>query len=474
MSLVEYNLITDTDSYKHSHFLQYPHEKGIVSSYIESRGGRFDATIFAGIQIQLRKWKKWPLIEDNILEARDICAKHGTPFNEDGWRYILDTYKGALPIRIQAVKEGLLVPTRNVLVQIVNTDENVPWLTSFVERALVCAIWYPTTVATVSYECKMLIKKYLRLTASSEDGLLFKLHDFGSRGVGAVEQAGIGGVAHLFNFLGTDTMEAIRYARAAYDEDMAGFSIPASEHSSMTPWPTEEAAFRNMLEKFGKNNNAKYGGDLIAVVSDSYDIYKAVIMWCTTLLKEVQDSGSCVVIRPDSGKPVDVIRHILHIMEDKLGSLITVNEKGFKELPPYFRLLQGDGVNMDSIKEILQMMLEEGWSTDMIAFGMGAELLQKVNRDTQRFAQKASAGKWNGDPEWTDIFKDPITDAGKGSKRGRLALFRDGEDRLITIREDFWVKGGHGKNYLEDVYLDGKILRSQTLTEIRELAGRGW
>ena len=122
MSLVDFNLILDTDSYKQSHFLQYPNKKGIVSSYIESRGGMFDGTIFAGIQIQLLKWKKYPLIEDNIIEAKDYCLKHGMPFNEEGWRYILDTYKGDLPIRIQAVKVGLLVLTRNVLVQIVNTD----------------------------------------------------------------------------------------------------------------------------------------------------------------------------------------------------------------------------------------------------------------------------------------------------------------------------------------------------------------
>lgn len=474
MSLVEYNLVLDTDSYKQSHFLQYPSETGIVSSYIESRGGKYPATIFAGLQILLRKWAKYPLTAEMIDEAVEVCAAHGVPFNEEGWRYILETYKGGLPIRIQAVKEGLLVPTLNALVQIENTDRKVPWLTSFVETAILRSVWYPTTVATVSYECKMLIKKYLRLTASSEDGLMFKLHDFGSRGVGATEQAGIGGVAHLFNFLGTDTLEAIRYARAAYDEPMAGFSIPAAEHSTMTPWKTEIGAFRNMLKKFGKNNSEKHGGDLIAVVSDSYDIYKAVELWCGELLGEVQASGSCVVIRPDSGEPVDVIRKIFRIMEDKLGNMITINDKGFKELPLYFRVIQGDGVNKDSIEEILQMMLEEGWSTDMIAFGMGAELLQKVNRDTQRFAMKASAAKWGDAEEYVDVFKDPVTDSGKVSKRGRLAVFRDGEDRLITIREDFWAKGGHGKNYLEDVYLDGKILRSQTLTEIRELAGRGW
>jgi nicotinamide phosphoribosyltransferase len=145
------------------------------------------------------------------------------PFNRAGWQYILDTYNGYLPLEIQAVPEGSVVATHNVLVQVQNTDANCAWLTSYIETALLRAVWYPTTVATVSYQCKQVIARYLAATADSMDGLLFKLHDFGARGASSEETAALGGMAHLVNFMGSDTVNAIVAARRYYQEPMAGF-----------------------------------------------------------------------------------------------------------------------------------------------------------------------------------------------------------------------------------------------------------
>ena len=183
------------------------------------------------------------------------------------------------------------------MVQVINTDPRVPWLTSYIETALLRAIWYPTTVATISYGIKEIIKEYLDQTSDDTKAQLpFKLHDFGARGTSSQESAMLGGMAHLVNFQGTDTLSAIVGARRYYNANMAGFSIPASEHSTMTSWGKEGEtdAYTNMIKQFAGE------GKIFAVVSDSYDIYNAVSnIWGITLKEEVKKSGATLVIRPD-------------------------------------------------------------------------------------------------------------------------------------------------------------------------------
>ena len=207
-TLIKYNPIMMTDSYKYSHIFQYPNRKGFVSSYIESRGGEFDATVFYGLQILLKDLEANPITHEMVDEAKELITEHGEPFDEEGWRLIVDRHGGKLPLRIQAVPEGQVVPTKNILVQVINTDEDFPWLPSFMETVILRAVWYPTTVATLSYEVKKIIKNNLDETANIE-GLMFKLHDFGARGASSEETAAIGGSAHLVNFMGTDTATGV-------------------------------------------------------------------------------------------------------------------------------------------------------------------------------------------------------------------------------------------------------------------------
>ncbi|MFG1490753.1 nicotinamide phosphoribosyltransferase domain-containing protein, partial [Oceanospirillum sp. HFRX-1_2] len=203
------NFILNTDSYKTSHYLQYPQGAEVVSSYIESRGGDYAETLFFGLQAYIKETLSQPITAADIDEAEAVLTAHGLPFNRSGWQYILDTYQGYLPIDIQAVAEGSVVPTGNVLVQVKNTDANCAWLTSYIETSLLRAIWYPTTVATVSKACKNIIARYLDETADNSDGLAFKLHDFGARGASSEESAALGGAAHLINFMGTDTLSGL-------------------------------------------------------------------------------------------------------------------------------------------------------------------------------------------------------------------------------------------------------------------------
>lgn len=455
------NFILNTDSYKTSHWLQYPPNTEYVSSYIEARGGNnsFENVLFFGLQAYIKEYLSKPITQSDIDEAKVIFSAHGVPFNEAGWQRLIDKHQGYLPLRIQAVPEGMVIPTGQVLCQVVNTDPEFFWLTSYIETSLLRAIWYPSTVASLSYYCKQLIKAGLEKSADNLDSLPFKLHDFGARGVSSYESSALGGLAHLVNFLGTDTLSAIVAGNRWYgmSEEMSAFSIPAAEHSTMTAWGREyEAdAYANMLSQFGE------AGKTFAVVSDSYDLWKAIDnIWGGELKEQVKNTGGTLVIRPDSGDPIKVVREALQRLAAKFGT--TLNTKGYKILPSYIRLIQGDGINPTSIQKILDAVTSAGFSTENITFGMGGGLLQQINRDTLGWAMKTSSARVDG--YWRDVYKDPITSVSKRSKRGRLALVHH-QGSYMTVREDELAEQN---NILQDVFLNGELLIDDDLTTIRE------
>lgn len=456
------NPILNTDSYKTSHYLQYPPRTTRVFSYVESRGGVWDRTLFFGLQAILKQEFSQPVTRAHVDEARELLGQHGVPFNEKGWLRLVERHGGRYPIEIRAAPEGSVVPVHNAMMSVVNTDPEFFWLTSYVETALL-RIWYPTTVATISWHVRQTIADALRRTAMApETELPFKLHDFGARGVSSYESASLGGLAHLVSFRGTDTLAGILAARRFYNEPMAGFSIPAAEHSTITAWGREGEgdAYANMVAQFGKP------GKIFAVVSDSYDIYAAVEhLWGERLRQRVIDSGATLVVRPDSGDPVTVVAKTLEILAARYG--FDVNAKGYKVLR-HVRVIQGDGVNPESIKAMLARVVADGFSAENVAFGMGGALLQRLDRDTQAFAYKASAAEIDG--AWRDVYKDPVTDHGKRSKRGLLGLVAEpGYATVVVDGETFEPLDGR-RNFLRPVYRNGELLIDETLADIRARA----
>lgn len=453
------NTLLNCDSYKASHWLQYPPNTETVFSYIEARGGKFPATVFFGLQIYLKEYLSKPITTEMIDEAEMFWKAHGEPFNRAGWDLLIERYGGHMPLIIRAVPEGSVVPVSNVLATIENTDPDFFWLTSYVETALLRAVWYGTTVATNSWSIKQTIKKYLRKTGDV-NLLPFKLHDFAGRGVSSFESAGIGGAAHLVNFMGTDTVTGALFAMKYYGGELpVGYSIPAAEHSTMTSWggaKGEVDAMENMINQFGRP------GKLVAVVSDSYDIYNAIQnIWGKQLKEKVLAMGGTLVVRPDSGDPVKVTLTCVELLGEAFG--FTVNDKGYKVLNPAVRLIQGDGIDGQAVEDILMNFERNGWSADVIAFGCGGGLLQKVNRDTCKFAFKCSAIKVDG--KWIDVFKEPITDSGKKSKKGRITLYKR-EGKYFTGVE------AHGVyDALETVFVNGRITKEYSFAEIRANSG---
>ncbi|MCC8400409.1 nicotinate phosphoribosyltransferase [Paraburkholderia sp. MMS20-SJTN17] len=456
------NPILNTDSYKASHYLQYPPDASAMFSYIESRGGRYDRTLFFGLQMLLKSYLCRPVTGAMIDQARAFFSAHGEPFNEAGWRYVVRQYGGYLPVRIRAVPEGSVVPTHNVLVTVECDDPHVFWLASYLET-MVMRVWYPITVATQSWHLRQTIRAALLKSSDDLSQLPFKLHDFGARGVSSAESAAIGGAAHLVSFMGSDTVLGVLAANHYYHDSMAAFSVPAAEHSTITAWGREREidAYRNMIARFGKP------GAIVSVVSDSYDLFAALDAWCTELKQAVLDSGGTLVIRPDSGDPCTIVLHTLRTLEASFGT--QTNSKGRRVLN-HVRVIQGDSVNPEAIGAILAAMDEAGFAADNIVFGMGGALLQQINRDTQRFAMKCSAIRL-GDT-WHDVSKDPVTDHGKRSKKGRLTLLRHrrtGEYRTVTlpVMWDERTVAGEWDEVLATVFDTGRLLVDSSLAEIR-------
>ena len=455
------SLLLDTDSYKASHWLQYPTDLTAMGAYLESRGGEHNATLFFGLQMLLQNSLLKPITAADLEEAAEVWALHGLPFNREGWQRVVAVHGGRLPLRIRAVAEGSRVPTGNVLLTVESTDPQLAWLVTWVETALL-RLWYPTTIASRSWQLRTVLQAALERSADDPAAELpFRLHDFGSRGVSSRESAMIGGLAHLIAFRGSDTTAALLAGRRYYGCPMAAFSIPAAEHSTVLAWGQahEVEAYRTMLDRFAKP------GAVLAVVSDSYDLWNAVDhLWGEQLLRQqVIDSGATLVIRPDSGDPCTIVPELLRRLDARFGSRI--NGKGYRVLE-HVRVIQGDGITAESLPLVLDAVLAAGYSAECVAYGMGGGLLQQLNRDTQRFAYKVSWVERNG--RILPVRKCPSTDPSKTSKAGVLDLIRHPDGRYDTVVRN--APGVHPDSALETVFENGELLRRCTLEQVRERA----
>lgn len=465
------NLLLLADAYKYSHHKLYYPGTTKIYSYLESRGGQFDETVFFGLQYFLKYYLEGEVITTEKIDAAekflvDVFGRNDV-FDRSKFDHIVQKHGGKLPVRIKAVREGSVVPVNNVLVTIENTDPECFWLSNFLETLLM-QVWYPCTVASVSREIRKITTEYFQETASAvaNAGMDFVLNDFGFRGVSSVESAGIGGAAHLLNFRGSDNIMGSVLAKRYYGADQVyGLSIPATEHSICTLLGEEGEleVFKHILRTFPTGT--------VACVSDSYDIFRACSKYWGSDLKElVLSRDGVLVIRPDSGDPVFTLLKVFDILFEKFG--FTINEKGFRVLPPQVRVIQGDGINVDSIRHIYNALKINGISAENLVLGMGGALLQKVDRDTQKFAFKCSYAEVNG--EAVDVQKNPIeidshgrlVSSFKKSKAGQLKLIlTDGVYQ--TVRKELEPEA---EDQLITVFENGQITCDMKFEDIRERA----
>lgn len=462
------NLLLKTDSYKLAHWAMYPAGTEGVYSYFESRqGAAYPYTVFFGLQHLLKAHLTGVVFgADDVERAATLAEAHfGTArtFNREGWLALLERHGGRIPMRVRAVPEGSVIPTGNVMMTVESTDPDFAWVTNYFE-SLLTHIWHPATVATRSRHTLAVIRGFVERTGGDPDAARFMLHDFGYRGAAGDDAAALGGAGHLLCGVGTDTLPAMELLMESYAADLTtlAFSVPASEHSVMTALGrgNEPEVVADLLGRFPTG--------ILSIVGDSYDIYAFVETLGTRFHDAVMARDGVVVVRPDSPTPQHPTADaqmlaLIEQLERLFGA--TRNAAGYRVLDPHVRVLWGDGLDTEKIEAILLTVTEAGYAAENIAaFGMGGGLLQKLNRDTQRFAFKASAVRRDG--RWHDISKQPL-DTTKRSKAGRLKLVTDAaaEGGVRTVGE-----AEPGEDLLVTVFEDGELLVDQTLAEIRARA----
>lgn len=465
------NLILLADAYKYSHHKLYIPGTQYIYSYLESRGGKFDETVFYGLQYILMEYLQGVVITREKLDEAEATLLEvfgrNDVFDRSRFEYIIEKHGGRLPVRIKAVPEGTVTPVHNVLMTIENTDPNCFWLTNFLETLLM-QVWYPSTVATVSREIRKVVKQYYNETASAAAfaGIDFVLNDFGFRGASSVESAGWGGSAHLINFSGSDTLIGSTFAKRYYNAKHApGLSIPATEHSIVTMLGEagELEIFKHVLDAFPTGT--------IACVSDSFNILRACKeYWGGALKEQILKRDGTLVIRPDSGDAIQTLLRIFEILMEQFG--YTVNEKGFKVLPPQVRVIQGDGISYSSIPGIFQALKNAGISAENLVLGMGGALLQRVNRDTQEYALKCSYAEVNGQP--VNVQKNPLELDANGNTQVSFKKSKSGKQKLVKENGVYKTMPVREAPELADelvtVFENGEITKAYSFEEIRQNA----
>lgn len=456
------SLMCRVDSYKFSHPFAYPPNIQGMSSYGEARIKSNHVVVPFGMQLLIKRYLTEKITMADVDAAEKFAEAHfgRKLFARAAWEKVVSVYGGKLPLIIRSVPEGTVMRSGLPIYSVTVMDEDLFWMSAGFETLIQRAIWYPTTIASRDLVIKRVIKSFYEKTGADMGLLPFSLHDFGGRGVSSAETAEIGGAAHLVNFMGSDTVEGILTANFYYKDAMAAYSVYATEHSIECAWGggTEDAKayIRHQLSQAPTSS-------ILSIVIDGYDVYREAELICTELRDEIMAARVKVVFRPDSGDMMEVVPRILHMQEMAFG--VKMTDKGYKQIP-HVGVIQGDGVDHDAIQALLQRVTELGYSADCVIFGSGGALLQKVNRDTLSFAQKASSILVDG--SWKGIAKDPVTDSGKKSKEGVLTTVRNrmtGElqpARLdqAPIPEDF-------EDIMQLVYHMGDLYNETTLADVR-------
>ena len=460
-----------TDSYKFTHpfmFRELNKRKGKkrvvgMSSYGEARVPREVRITVMGGQMGLQKIFYRPITMADIDAAEAFALAHfGRPlFDRAAWEKVVNVYGGYIPCIVRAVPDGTVIRGGDPIYSVTVLDEDLFWMSSGIETCLLRAYWYPTTIASLDRDTKLEIIRFYELSGVDPAAAGFALHDFGGRGVTCGEQAEIGGAAHGVSFLGSDTIEGTLALNFYYDSPMSMFSVFATEHSVECSFGLDIDGERDYIRAMLANATE---GSIVSIVIDGKDMWRCAELLCTEFKEAIIASKAKVVFRPDSGDMLEVVPRLLRMQDAAFGH--TVNAKGYRKIN-HVGIIYGDGVDRLNMLTMLGNVLAMGYTADCIVFGSGGALLQKVNRDTLKFAQKGSILFFE-DGTSLGIAKDPVTDHGKKSKEGLMTVVRvkaTGETR--PARLDLGPLGDDVEDLQVLMYHTGKFYNKSTLDEVR-------
>lgn len=485
------NPLTAIDFYKADHRNQYPEGTTEVYSNFTPRSNRLakiiedgndNKVVMFGLQYFIKHFlqevwneeffnqdkakvvKAYKRRMDNALGPDSVAVDHIEALHDLGY----------LPMKIKALPEGSRVSIGVPVLTVVNTHPDFFWLTNYIESVISCYLWKPMTSATTAFEYKRLLTKHALKTGTALDFVPFQAHDFSFRGLSSLQDSAVSGAAHLTSFWGTDTVPAIDmvedYYCADVTKDPVGFSVPATEHSVMCMGMED-----GELETFRRLINEIYPAGIVSIVSDTWDFWQVVTEFLNILKDDVLAREGKVVIRPDSGDPVKIIcgddgapegspehKGAIQCLWDIFGG--TETETGYKLLDEHIGLIYGDSITLERAQHIVQGLEAKGFASGNVVLGVGSYTYQYVTRDNHGFAMKATSGVVNG--ERRDIFKDPKTDSGeKKSAKGLLRVEKEGTKYVLYDQQTVEQEE---QGAFEVVFEDGKLIKEQTLAEIRE------
>lgn len=477
-----------TDGYKVDHRRQYPGYTTLVYSNWTPRKSRIDGVeevVFFGLQYFIKKYIIEDFERDFFSRPKDeVISRYSRRINnylgenQVGTAHIAALHDlGYIPMVFKALPEGASVPVRVPMFTMYNTLPEFFWLTNYFETLLSAVVWLPCNSATIARQYRKILDGYAEATSSTPEFVTWQAHDFSMRGMGGIDAAVTSAAGHLLSFTGTDTIPAIdfleQYYNASSDNELIGGSVAATEHSVMCMGTTE-----GEYETFKRLITEVYPKGIVSIVSDTWDLWKVLTDYLPRLKEQIAGREGKVVIRPDSGDPIDILcgnpdgkteeerKGVVELLWDVFGG--TTNAKGYKELIPQIGAIYGDSINLERAEKICERLKQKGFASTNVVLGIGSFTYQYNTRDTFGFAMKATYGEVDG--EGREIFKDPITDDGtKKSAKGLMKVVKEnGTYKLID--QVSWAEEQQGE--LKEIFRDGKLLVEQSLSEIRERVAR--
>ena len=478
-----------TDFYKISHRIMS--ENGIEKTYstFTPRGSRIDdidEVVFFGLQGFIKEY----LIEyfnDNFFNRNkeEVVAEYKRIIKYTLGDNCADTEHieklhdlGYLPIRIRAVKEGTVIPVKVPPFTNENTNNDFHWLTNFLETLTSASNWKVITTTTIVKKYRDICEKWADKTCDNKDHIQWQCHNFSYRGMAGNEDAITAGAGHLLYFTGTDTIPSICYLEEYYnanvEKELVGASVLATEHSIQCQYQDDLKYYKRMINEIAPEG-------IISIVSDGYDYWNVIGNIIPQLKNDIINRNGKLVVRPDTGNPANIICGDKNSEEEiiKKGSIEslwdtfggTINSKGYKVLDPHIGLIYGDSITPEIAEETFERLEKKGFSSENIVFGIGSYSLGYYTRDTFNIAIKATDVVINGEEKM--IFKNPKTDKDKikKSQKGRVVVLQNTETGEITYIDGLTIEQQESYkdiDLLEDVFVDGKLIRDESLSEIRE------
>lgn len=475
------NALFLTDGYKLDHHKMYPEGTNLVYSNLTPRSNKFapnsDKVVVVGIQYVLHKIHE--MFQENFFDRdkREVLEElrseysmyQGKPFFVDHFKELHDL--GYLPIKVKAIEEGEKVGMKVPVLTIVNTKPEFFWLTNYLETLMSNMLWLPMTSATTALQYKNILVEWATKTDENNlDFVDFQAHDFSMRGMGGIDSTILSGIGHAMVFSGSDNLPVIPNIRKYYGSDSFIIGgVPATEHSVMCSGTKEGEidTFKNLIDL--------YPSGILSVVSDTWDLWKVLTEYLPALKGEIMSRDGKLVVRPDSGDPVDILcgwehkngsekpeaKGVIELLWETFGG--TINEQGYKILDSHIGAIYGDSITPERCETICSRLESKGFASTNVVFGIGSFTYQYKTRDTFGFAVKATYIEVDGAPR--EIFKNPVTDSGiKKSAKGLLRVDKvNGE--LILSDQCGWDKEAGGE--LKTVYIDGDFKRTISIDMIR-------